>query len=114
MRYKQNEYNSSQQSISLQRTRSYEREQSLYGSMFLEDFCQNLSIQLAPMCSGDDFYDVEPSEDCLKQLLLSCDSSLLRYSLTQVLNRSVYELVQRGKAYIEIVFGETKMVLFKA
>lgn len=108
MRYKQNEYNSSQHSISLQRTRLYGRKQSLYGSMFLENFCQNLSIQLAPRYSDDDFYDIEPSEDRLKQLLLFCDSSLLRHSLTQLLNRTVYELVQHGKAYIEIVFWRDK------
>lgn len=104
MRYRQNEYNSSQQSICLRRTRSYKREQSLYGSMFLEDFCQNLSIHLAPGHSYDDFYDVDPPDDHLKRLLLSGDSSVLRHSLDQFLNSTVYRLLRHGKAYIEIVF----------
>jgi len=76
--------------------------------MFLEDFCHPFSSELAPIGDYDHFYDVTPHDDHLKRLLLFCDYSALGYSFDKLLSSVMYELLLKGKAYIEIVFWRNK------
>ena len=72
MRNDLHNYTSSQQSPRMWCSQTRKYKQSLYGSMFLEDFCHHFSSKLAPIGDHDRFYDVSPHDDHLKRLLLFC------------------------------------------
>lgn len=108
MRNDLHNYTSSQQSPRMWCSQTRKYKQSLYGSMFLEDFCHHFSSKLAPIGDHDRFYDVSPHDDHLKRLLLFCDYSALGYSFDELLSSVMHELLLNGKAYVEIVLWRDK------
>lgn len=78
---------------------------SLYQHMFLEDFCQWFSIELAKSKDDRPFYDVLPEESPLKGLLTFQNYNFLHYGMDRLLAHIMRTLVFAGKAFVEVVLS---------
>lgn len=96
---------SSQKSPGVVCLRLMKPEMGMYAHMFLEDFCANFSIDLAPhpLDRDRDFYKVEPPDDSLKDFLLFENYLFLEYDMDKLLIKVMKDLIYSGKAYLEIV-----------
>ena len=76
---------------------------SSYQHMFLEDFCQWFSIDLAKDKKERQFYDVLPEKSPLKGLLTSQNYDFLEYDMDRLLTQTMKTLVFAGKAFVEVI-----------
>lgn len=78
---------------------------SSYQHMFLEDFCQWFSIDLAKNKDDRLFYDVLPEESPLKELLISQNYDFLEYDMDRLLTHIMRTLIFAGKSFVEVVLS---------
>lgn len=106
------EYFSSQKSpkVTCIQLKKYRDKIQRYRNMFLDDFCQWFSIDLRQDRSNrtQNFYDIAPLEDTLKDLLLFKNPQFLEYALDKLLAEIMQDMICYGKAYLEIVTWRDK------
>lgn len=79
------------------------RELSMYGTMFLQDFCTHFSIVLGKRNGHRNFYSVDPKDSHLNALLEYDNYMFMEYDFDKLLKSNLSDLVQYGKAYVEVV-----------
>lgn len=76
---------------------------SLYSHMLIEDLCRHFSIEFSSFHIRRDFYKVQPIGDVLETFLKTKDWYDISHSFDEVLGQSMFSLILKGKAYIEVV-----------
>lgn len=75
---------------------------SMYGQMFMEDFCRGFSIILRRKGEYRHFYKIDAPDKCLEEFLEFDDYMFLEYDLDKLLSQNLEDLIERGKAYVEV------------
>lgn len=85
---------------------------SFYGSMFLEDFNSDLSIEFLYKGSVRGFFKLESNNDTLKKMIGLNDYSYLEYKFPDIITELVHSMILKGKAFLEVVYysDDTKSV----
>ena len=96
-------YSTSQKSPHYTCVNSRRNPSSTYQHMFLEDFCDGFSFELAQDKDDRLFYDVTPEGTQLKKLLTFQKYDFLRYDMDRLFSHIMRTLVFSGKAFLEIV-----------
>lgn len=81
---------------------------SSYQHMFLEDFCQWFSIDLAKDKDDRPFYSISPENAKLEKLLTSQSYNFLWNGMDKLLSHVMRTLIFSGKAFIEVVLSLDK------
>lgn len=76
---------------------------SLYGDMFLQDFCMYFSIILGKKKVCRRFYKIEGQDNRLMNLLEYDNDMFLEYDLDKLLADNLADLLHYGKSYVELV-----------
>lgn len=77
-------------------------ENNLNIHMFLEDFCSSYSIFFSPLSTYYLSKYIVNDNKNLKELLTYNDYSYLNYNFDKLLGQITYDLIVKGKAYVEI------------
>lgn len=83
----------------------------VYTHMFLNDFCGYYSIDLSSnqnVSASGKFYNIEPESELLKKILTFNAPRELDYMLNESFSCITRTLVERGKAFVEIVIWKDK------
>ena len=86
--------------ISKSESKHYKYSNSFYGHMFLEDICANFSIRFSDFAKPRNFFTTSPNDSNLGTYFESSD-----HEFSNVLSRSMYNLLLNGVSYVEIVLG---------
>ncbi|NRT78222.1 hypothetical protein [Clostridium beijerinckii] len=100
-----NKYQSTRMSKFIYGSKKYSKYwNSFNGSMFLRDFNTNMAIEFAYKPSRGEFFTIESSYDTLKEMITVNDYSYLEYELSSIISRVIYNMILRGKAFLEVVY----------
>lgn len=87
----------------MDKSKNKERWRSTYGYMFREDFASHLCISLLYSSTNDrNIFEVDASDDKLKQMITLNKKSYLRHDLSEMITNTVYDMMLKGRVFLHV------------